>query len=74
MCLLESPASACRRLCQELASTGPLEDQVLYRQQLEELDPLIRFCQYEQSRAGASKAASQAQQPPEQLQVSCHLT
>ena len=46
---------------------------MLYRQQLEELDPLIRFCQYEQSRAGASKAGSQAQQPPEQLQVSCLL-
>ena len=58
----------CRRLCQELAKTGPLESQILYRQQLQELEPLVRFCQYEQSRAGGSSAASQ-EQLPEQLQV-----
>ena len=45
-----------RRLCETLAHAGPLEQQLLYRQQLEELEPLIRFCQYEQGKAGASAA------------------
>ena len=45
---------------------------MLYRQQLEELEPLIRFCQYEQIRAGSSQQATQAQ-IPQQLQVSVLL-
>ena len=70
--IMHNHGTACRRLCQELAKTGPLESQVLYRQQLEELEPLIRFCQYEQSRAGSSQQATQ-EQLPEQLQVSALL-
>ena len=52
----------CRRLCQALADSGPLEHQLLYRQQLEELEPLIRFCQYEQGRSGAAPADAAPEQ------------
>ena len=59
-----------RRLCQALADSGPLEHQLLYRQQLEELEPLIRFCQYEQGRGGAAPApAVPEQELSEQLQA-----
>ena len=53
-----------------LAQAGPLEQQLLYRQQLEELQPLVRFCQYEQSKESTSAAPSASDQAfSEQLQV-----